>query len=43
MVDWWPVKAYRPCDEIVKGKGVYKRSGQSLEEIAFGRTPNGKN
>ncbi|KAA8497107.1 hypothetical protein FVE85_0836 [Porphyridium purpureum] len=37
VLKWWPIKAYRPCDELVKRKGNYKRAGQSLEEIAFGR------
>eukprot|EP00183_Erythrolobus_madagascarensis_P007086 CAMPEP_0185845110 /NCGR_PEP_ID=MMETSP1354-20130828/1167_1 /TAXON_ID=708628 /ORGANISM="Erythrolobus madagascarensis, Strain CCMP3276" /LENGTH=144 /DNA_ID=CAMNT_0028544999 /DNA_START=53 /DNA_END=487 /DNA_ORIENTATION=- len=37
LVDWWPIKAYRPCDELLKSKREYKRAGQSLEEIAFGR------
>jgi hypothetical protein len=37
VVDWWPIKAYRPCPELAKAKRQYKRSGQSLDEIAFGR------
>jgi hypothetical protein len=37
FVDWWPIKAYRPCPELGKAKKQYKRSGQSLDEIAFGR------
>mmetsp|Transcript_3374 Transcript_3374/g.5917 ORF Transcript_3374/g.5917 Transcript_3374/m.5917 type:complete len:128 (+) Transcript_3374:56-439(+) len=37
LIEWWPIKAYRPCDEYLKRKGEYKRSGQSLEEIAFGK------
>ncbi|KAI0562677.1 hypothetical protein FGB62_55g054 [Gracilaria domingensis] len=37
VVNWWPIKAYRPCPEYLKAKKTYKRSGQSLEEIAFGR------
>ena len=34
LTSWWPIKAYRPCPNY---KGVYRRSGQSLDEIAFGR------
>jgi hypothetical protein len=37
IVDWWPIKAYRPCPELTKAKKPYQRSGQSLDEIAFGR------
>jgi hypothetical protein len=37
VVDWWPIKAYRPCPELGKAQRQYKRSGQSLDEIAFGR------
>ncbi|GMI18766.1 hypothetical protein TrLO_g14387 [Triparma laevis f. longispina] len=34
LTSWWPIKAYRPCPNF---KGEYRRSGQSLDEIAFGR------
>ena len=34
---WWPIKAYRPCPSFVRSGGRYRRSGQSLDEIAFGR------
>lgn len=37
VLDWWPIKAYRPCPELAKAKKDYKKSGQSLDEIAFGR------
>lgn len=38
---WWPIKAYRPCPDFVKAKKKYRRAGQSLEEIAFGRRGSG--
>lgn len=34
---WWPIKAYRPCPAFVEAGGRYRRQGQSLEEVAFGR------
>ena len=34
---WWPIKAYRPCPSFLRSGGRYRRSGQSLDEIAFGR------
>ena len=34
---WFPVKAYRPCPRLVENGGFYSRSGQGLDEIAFGR------
>lgn len=37
VLPWWPIKAYRPCGDFVKTKKTYRRSGQSLDEIAFGR------
>lgn len=37
VVDWWPIKAYRPCPELIRVNKQYRKSGQSLEEIAFGR------
>ncbi|CAK9206001.1 unnamed protein product [Sphagnum troendelagicum] len=35
---WFPIKAYRPCPAFVEAGGKYRRQGQSLEEVAFGRT-----
>ncbi|XP_068659244.1 uncharacterized protein [Aristolochia californica] len=34
---WWPIKAYRPCPGFVACGGRYKRQGQSMDEVAFGR------
>eukprot|EP00252_Welwitschia_mirabilis_P019957 TRINITY_DN4770_c0_g1_i1.p1 TRINITY_DN4770_c0_g1~~TRINITY_DN4770_c0_g1_i1.p1 ORF type:complete len:153 (+),score=27.92 TRINITY_DN4770_c0_g1_i1:105-563(+) len=35
---WWPIKAYRPCPAFVQSGGKYKRLGQNMDEVAFGRT-----
>ncbi|XP_020585253.1 uncharacterized protein LOC110027939 [Phalaenopsis equestris] len=35
--DWWPIKAFRPCPGFVASGGSYKRYGQTLDEVAFGR------
>jgi len=37
VLDWWPIKAYRPCPNFSERGGSYTRSGQGLDEIAFGR------
>ena len=37
VLKFWPIKAYRPCPQLVENGGVYTRSGQGLDEIAFGR------
>lgn len=37
VLDWWPIKACRPCPNFLKRGGNYQRSGQGLDEIAFGR------
>eukprot|EP00568_Trieres_chinensis_P007524 CAMPEP_0183295330 /NCGR_PEP_ID=MMETSP0160_2-20130417/3330_1 /TAXON_ID=2839 ORGANISM="Odontella Sinensis, Strain Grunow 1884" /NCGR_SAMPLE_ID=MMETSP0160_2 /ASSEMBLY_ACC=CAM_ASM_000250 /LENGTH=123 /DNA_ID=CAMNT_0025456799 /DNA_START=73 /DNA_END=444 /DNA_ORIENTATION=+ len=37
VLDWWPIKAYRPCPNFIDRGGRYVRSGQALDEIAFGR------
>lgn len=37
VLDWWPIKAYRPCPNFIERGGKYARSGQGLDEIAFGR------
>ncbi|OIW20171.1 hypothetical protein TanjilG_05702 [Lupinus angustifolius] len=34
---WWPIKAYRPCPGFVAAGGRYRRQGQSMDEVAFGR------
>ncbi|KAL5552281.1 hypothetical protein UlMin_002457 [Ulmus minor] len=38
---WWPIKAYRPCPGFLASGGRYKRSGQSMDEVAFGRGGRG--
>lgn len=37
VLKWWPIKAYRPCPNFIENGGFYQRSGQGLDEIAFGR------
>mmetsp|Transcript_17241 Transcript_17241/g.41379 ORF Transcript_17241/g.41379 Transcript_17241/m.41379 type:complete len:134 (+) Transcript_17241:115-516(+) len=37
VLEWWPIKAYRPCPNFVDRGGQYVRAGQGLDEIAFGR------
>ncbi|XP_031495369.1 uncharacterized protein LOC116260958 isoform X2 [Nymphaea colorata] len=34
---WWPIKAFRPCPGFVASGGRYKRQGQSMDEVAFGK------
>ncbi|KAH0929497.1 LOW QUALITY PROTEIN: hypothetical protein HID58_015224 [Brassica napus] len=34
---WWPIKAYRPCPGFVEAGGRYRRIGQSMDEVDFGR------
>ncbi|KAG8661965.1 uncharacterized protein LOC110628234 isoform X2 [Manihot esculenta] len=38
---WWPIKAYRPCPRFVASGGRYRRQGQSMDEVAFGRGEKG--
>jgi hypothetical protein len=37
ILKFWPIKAYRPCPKLIENGGFYQRSGQGLDEIAFGR------
>jgi hypothetical protein len=37
VLPWLPIKAYRPCPNLVERGGNYSRKGQGLDEIAFGR------
>ncbi|CAN6483409.1 unnamed protein product [Victoria cruziana] len=34
---WWPIKAFRPCPGFLASGGRYKRQGQSMDEVAFGK------
>nr|CAD1822355.1 unnamed protein product [Ananas comosus var. bracteatus] len=34
---WWPIKAFRPCPGFLASGGRYRRRGQSMDEVAFGR------
>lgn len=34
---WWPIKAYRPCGKAVEAGIEYKRKGQGVDEVMFGR------
>jgi len=43
VLDWWPIKAYRPCPNFLESGGLYQRSGQGLDEIAFGRDSTFRN
>eukprot|EP00897_Mesotaenium_endlicherianum_P011033 jgi/Mesen1/9959/ME000716S09338 len=38
---WWPIKAYRPCPAFLEAGGRYRRTGQSLDEVAFGKKTKG--
>ena len=37
VIPWIPIKAYRPCPNFLQTGQAYQRSGQALDEIAFGR------
>ncbi|CAM9415173.1 unnamed protein product [Discosporangium mesarthrocarpum] len=36
LLEWWPIKAYRPCPSFLAAKYTYSRQGQSLNEVVFG-------
>lgn len=36
---WWPIKAYRPCGKAASAGIAYKRKGQGVDEVMFGRGP----
>mmetsp|Transcript_15615 Transcript_15615/g.27677 ORF Transcript_15615/g.27677 Transcript_15615/m.27677 type:complete len:133 (-) Transcript_15615:135-533(-) len=37
FIDWWPIKAYRPCPALTASGGKYKRKGQITDEMLFGK------
>ena len=32
---WWPIKVYRPCPSYVKAGYIYKREGQTMDQVLF--------
>ncbi len=32
---WWPIKVYRPCPSYLEAGYVYRREGQTLEQVLF--------
>lgn len=41
MFDWWPIKIYRACPECAKQGVQYIRQGQTMDEVAFAKNPDG--
>lgn len=35
-LDWWPIKAFRPCPTCEREGRSYQRRGQGLNEVLFG-------
>ena len=35
FMSWWPIKVYRPCPEYIKAGYVYKREGQTMDQVLF--------
>jgi hypothetical protein len=36
-MQWWPIKAYRPCPKLAEQGMSYQRKGQITDEMLFGR------
>lgn len=34
--EWWPIRAYRPCPELIARGGTYTKAGQDIDEVLFG-------
>lgn len=37
---WWPIKVFRPCPEYIKGGYIYKREGQTMDQVLFSEPSN---
>ena len=37
---WWPIKVFRPCPEYVRGGYIYKREGQTMDQVLFSEPSN---
>lgn len=35
LLSWWPIKVYRPCPAYLQAGYVYRREGQTLEQVLF--------
>lgn len=35
ILSWWPIKVYRPCPAYLQAGYVYRREGQTLEQVLF--------
>lgn len=35
LLSWWPIKVYRPCPSYLQAGYVYRREGQTLEQVLF--------
>lgn len=35
LLKWWPIKVYRPCPAYLQAGYVYRREGQTLEQVLF--------
>ena len=35
LFSWWPIKVYRPCPSYLAAGYVYRREGQTLDQVLF--------
>ena len=35
LLSWWPIKVYRPCPSYLAAGYVYRREGQTLDQVLF--------
>ena len=42
LFEWWPVKAWGPCEKLAEAGIPYTRKGQGTDEILFGQDKSKK-
>ena len=40
FMSWWPIKVYRPCPAYLKAGYVYRREGQTMDQVLFSEPSN---
>ena len=40
LFSWWPIKVFRPCPSYLAAGYVYRREGQTMDQVLFSEPSN---
>lgn len=40
LLSWWPIKVFRPCPSYIAAGYVYRREGQTMDQVLFSEPSN---